>query len=258
MGETSLLNSRKGNEYLKEYHGELGDFVYDSRVFELEKQTGDSDILHKKKDYSGAISLPKVCISCYNMFYDINLEGCWFEDFDTSDVKDMSWMFANCKLPEGFLLGDKFDTSSVKDMSYMFEHCKLPEGFSLGDKFDTSKVESMLGMFVECYLLDGFTLGDKFDTSSVDDMRWMFEGCNMHVGFSLGDKFDTSNVWNMHEMFMECQLPEGFSLGDKFNTSSVKWMDWMFAGCSIQSIRLKREYTAIIDQIRDKSVIIFE
>lgn len=59
-------------------------------------------------------------------------------------------MFAGCKLPEGFSLGEHFDTSKVTNMRGMFESCKLPEDFSLGEKFDTSNVTYMSDMFGGC------------------------------------------------------------------------------------------------------------
>ncbi len=51
--------------------------------------------------------------------------------------KNTRFMFAGCKLPEGFYLGEHFNTSEVTDMSHMFEDCEIPTGFKLGPNFDT-------------------------------------------------------------------------------------------------------------------------
>lgn len=47
----------------------------------------------------------------------------------------------------GFSLGDHFNTSNVWNMSFMFAGCNMPEGFSLGDKFDTSGAKGMEYIF---------------------------------------------------------------------------------------------------------------
>ena len=79
----------------------------------------------------------------------------------------MCSMFMGCKLPKGFTLGNKFDTSNVKDMSWMFSSCVLPERFTLGDKFDTSNVGDMNHMFKRCRY-DNISFREYFKT---DDMK---------------------------------------------------------------------------------------
>ncbi len=99
---------------------ELGEFIYDTKMFRAEFNC-NRYVLHYLPNCKLEPVLPYGLKSC-------------------CDIEDMSNMFNNCKLPEGFTLGDKFDTSNVTDMSNMFNDCKLPEGFTLGDEFDTSKV----------------------------------------------------------------------------------------------------------------------
>lgn len=217
---------------IQHYEGELGVFDYDDEEFEVGENEFELECLF----YIGkgsSVNLPKGCINTRSMFsrcYGFLPEDFTLGDnFDTSNVEDMSFMFLECSLPEGFSLGDKFDTSNVKDMSFMFRTCYLPKNFSLGDKFNTSNVINMCGMFEYFRLPEGFSLGDKFDTSNVKDMSRVFHGIWFPKGFSLGNKFDTSNATDVSEMFCECVLPEGFSLGDKFDTSSVEDMRWMFS-----------------------------
>ena len=94
-----------GDNNLVHYEGILGVFDYDPEEFEVRKIW-----YHEYLHYHGngkSVDLP---------------EGC----------TDTSYMFSECKLPEGFSLGEHFDTSKVVDMYGMFKNCKLPEGFSLG------------------------------------------------------------------------------------------------------------------------------
>ena len=109
-------NNEKCDDGLVHYQGELGDFWYDPREFEIEHTKNDT-LHYKGNDLS--VSLPEGYI---------NTRG----------------VFDGCELPEGFTLGDKFDTSKVTSMEGVFSNCKLPEGFSLGEQFDISKLHEYL------------------------------------------------------------------------------------------------------------------
>ena len=100
------------------------------------------------------------------MFYEISLQGteadpiCGLENLYTSEVKDMSYMFACTNI--------------------------IPSGvevrtFDLGDWFDTSQVEDMSGMFASfgCWGLTELRLGSQFDVSKVTDAVCMFEKCGI-------------------------------------------------------------------------------
>ena len=125
--------------------------------------------------------------------------------FDTSNVTNMSHMFAIMTSVEEIKLGDKFDTSNVTSMGCMFEGCQSLRYLNLGEKFDTSNVTDMHQMFYSTgrTAMTSLDLGDKFDTSNVTDMSYMFEntGYTAMTNLDLGDKFDTSNVTNMRYMF---------------------------------------------------------
>lgn len=98
MEEMNMFDDNR----LIHYEGELGVFDYDPEEFEIIK-------LHEKEclHYCGngkSINLPEGCTNTRYMFYERSL-------------------------PEGFSLGNKFDTSNVRSMSSMFMQCKMPEGF---------------------------------------------------------------------------------------------------------------------------------
>lgn len=134
---------------LLHYQGELGDFWYDPREFEL-IEIFDKECLHYAGE-SALVHFPKGCISTRYMFYRSELpEGFKLVDFDTSEVVDMQGMFLDCKASVGFSLGENFDTGNVLDMRRMFENGKMAYDFNLGDKF--------------CITHD-------------TDYRWIFENC---------------------------------------------------------------------------------
>ena len=223
---------------VKHYKGEIGEFDYNDEMFSLERMVmsgsgNKQDYLHYNTDYKGQIELPKGLINCRYMFYDCSLPYGFSlgDNFDTSDITDMSHMFVDCCMPEGFTLGNAFDTGNVTNMDFMFSCCRLPDGFTLGNDFNTINVKDMNNMFGYCFFPDGFSLGDKFDTSHVENMVSMFYRCHLSEGFTLGENFDTNCVMDMAGMFQEFEIPDGFSLGNKFDTSAVKDMSEMFYGC---------------------------
>lgn len=177
--------SKKKQNNLIHYEGDLGCFDYSPEDYELLGYESITQILHYKGK-TVALSLPKGIIDTSYMFNECEFpEGFHFVDFDTSNVLSMEAMFEGCTLPHGFTLGDKFYTCAVTTMSSMFAFCNIPVGFSLGANFDTSNVTDMSGMFGCCTMCSGFTLGDKFDTSKVINMNSMFRFARYQLDFLL-------------------------------------------------------------------------
>ena len=103
-----------------------------------------------------------------------SIEG--FEYLNTSQVTDMSGMFAYCKSLTALDLSS-FNTAKVTDMSMMFAGCESLTALDLSN-FDTSKVIDMGEMFNGCKSLTALDIS-SFDTAKVTDMREMFAGCNL-------------------------------------------------------------------------------
>ena len=93
------------------------------------------------------------------------------------------------------------DTSEVTDMSIMFARCSILTSLDLS-KFDTSKVTNMRAMFSKCSSLTSLDVS-KFDTSQVTDMSVMFWNCKSLTSLDVS-KFDTSKVPDMNSMFCNC------------------------------------------------------
>ena len=245
---------------MQHYEGVIGTFDYDDNVWEIRELNEEhyqdlynfdydtSHILHLKRGYQGPISLPKGVVSCEGLFCESNLTNCWFEDFDTSEVTNMRFMFGLTIIPRGFILGDKFNTSKVETMRSMFQFTEMPEGFSLGNNFDTSNVEDMSQMFYEVnldwerqerggYLPKGFVLGSKFTTSKTNSFLDMFDSVDLKEVNLLKDAtFDFSNNDNYGHVFEGCFFPKGFSFGDNFNMCQMgKYYDGLvFYACNFE------------------------
>ena len=181
--------------------------------------------------------------------------------FDTSNVTDMSYMFALTALESLNL--SSFNTSNVTDMSFMFlgmcgiqfnesastfeEVYKISKSQLDLSNFNTQNVTNMFGMFADCAGLTSLNL-TGWNTAKVTDMGSMFRGCFSLSNLDLSS-FNTSSVVNMSNMFdmqstdlsfvgmiyQEYLAPLKDSLSSidlsSFNTSNVTDMSFMFNMC---------------------------
>ena len=149
-----------------------------------------------------------------------------FNNFDTTNVKNMSGMFAFCAGLTSLDL-TSFDTSKVTNMFAMFAFCSGVTSLDLS-LFDTSKVTNMGTMFCNCSSLTSLDVS-SFDTGNVTDMSIMFTGLKL-TSLDLST-FDTKNVTNMGWMFDDCKNLKSLDVST-FDTSNVTSMCVMFRCCS--------------------------
>ena len=174
-------------------------------------------------------------INSQDLFYDLyKVKKITFDNFSTKGTESMSYMFSasNDHVEEGMAFEaieglEKFDTSQVRDMSFMFYGCGNLTEINVSS-FNTSKVTSMLCMFDSCYSLPKIDLSN-FDTSQVTDMAGMFEFCYELKDLNLSN-FNTSKVTNMEYMFFCCYSLPSIDLSN-FDTSQVTTMEDMFGSC---------------------------
>ena len=149
------------------------------------------------------------------------------EHLNTSEVKDMSWMFYGCSGLTSLDLSH-FNTQNVTNMSEMFDGCSGLTSLDLSH-FNTQNVTNMVEMFDGCSGLTSLDLS-HFNTQNVTYMGGMFRGCSGLTSLDLSH-FNTQNVTDMSWMFSGCcGLPSLDLL--HFNTQNVTKMWAMFSGCS--------------------------
>lgn len=170
--------------------------------------------------------------------------------FDTSNVRDMGYMFENCRLLTTLPALDTsnvrnmshmlylcpslsslpmLDTSNVTDMSYMLDQSDYTGNNALTTMplWDMSSVTTTEYMFHNCTALATVPL---LDLSSVVNMRSMFNLCS---GLPSVPTFDTSSATNMNSMFNQCSSLTAIPL---FDTADVTDVNAMFSGCvNVQS-----------------------
>ncbi|MBQ7481976.1 MAG: BspA family leucine-rich repeat surface protein, partial [Lachnospiraceae bacterium] len=159
-----------------------------------------------------------------------------------SNIKNMSYMFLGKKGREGFdattydsLDFAALDTSNVTDMSFMFADVTMTNRANIGvTTLDTSKVTNFKGMFRSYHVPSGLyqpaTALDlsHFNTESAEDMSEMFEGSTISSLDLSG--FDFSKVTDMSRMCTFTEYLESITFPSDMDSSKVTDMSFMFAG----------------------------
>ena len=134
-----------------------------------------------------------------------NLSNLEMEVLDTSQVTDMSLMF--CNIDNWKSVYWELDTHNVTDMSYMFAECDSLEKVSVYG-WDMSKVTDTTAMFYNCPKLDKVSGLDSLDLSQVTQDADMFTGCG-----SLSSK-NYEDVWDGYSEIEKNMIRENFE--DRF------------------------------------------
>ena len=177
-------------------------------------------------DTSFADARPTTCFQWFaacNNLTEIQSIG----NLNTSEVTNMSWMFAGCSGLTSLDLPN-FNTDKVQDMNHMFSHCSGLTSLDLSN-FNTDNVTNMSYMFSGCSDLTSLDLSN-FKTDNVADMSAMFYDCSGLTSLNLSS-FNTENVTNMTSMFNDCSRLTSLDLSN-FNTAKVTDMSDMFNNCS--------------------------
>ena len=148
-----------------------------------------------------------------------------FRDFRPTTTARWFYYCFEIKQIEGL---EFLNTSEVKDMSGMFAGCYCLTSLDLSH-FNTQNVTNMGEMFSRCTSLTSLDL-KNFNTQNVTDMSSMFAYCNELTSLDLKN-FNTQNVTDMGAMFYECAALTSLDLKN-FNTRKVAYMYEMFSGCA--------------------------
>ena len=169
----------------------------------------------------------------YYCFEIKQIEG--LEFLNTSEVKDMSGMFAGCYCLTSLDLSH-FNTQNVTNMGKVFFGCSGLTSLDLSH-FNTQNVTNMGEMFSRCTSLTSLDL-KNFNTQNVTEMGAMFSDCTSLTSLDLKN-FNTKNVTDMGGMFLNCAALTSLDLKN-FNTKNVTNMGRMFSGCTeLTSLDLK-------------------
>ena len=165
-----------------------------------------------------------------NMFAGCsNLKSIDLSHFTTSKVKKMYATFWRCGVTN--LDVSTFDTSNVTDMGFMFCLCGNLEDIDLSN-FNTSKVTNMENMLSSCGFKNLYLR--NFDTRNVQSMSYMFSNCYYLESIDVSS-FNTSNVWKFYAMFYNCMSLKSLDVSNFDITSATNWdfyVDELFSKCN--------------------------
>ena len=183
--------SREGTIYVLNVDDNLPDWVDDDTNTKVTKVVFDPSFANARPT------------TTYYWFIDMRslqtIEGLRY--LNTSEVTNMSYMFAACKLTSLDL--SHFSTANVIDMSCMFGYCEQLESLDLS----------------------------SFNTSNVTDMTLMFSGCSSLTSLDLSS-FNTANVTRMNELFCECENLRTIYVSNGWSTDAVTISYGMFSNCT--------------------------
>lgn len=150
---------------------------------------GGISLMKRQSPYSIVTTPEIISLSVgWNEFQDLKY-GFWFDSLSNID-----------KFIEKIDLSE-YDTSNIVDMSYMFAHCSSLKELNVSN-FDTRRVVDMYGAFEFCHSLVKLDLSN-FNTSNVNNMAYMFYGCLSLQELDLSN-FSVKNVIYNLNMFRQC------------------------------------------------------
>ena len=161
--------------------------------------------------------------------YDANLTSLYLPSFNTSQVRNFSYMFAGCSNLTSITGISNWKNSKATDMSYMFAYDGALKTLDLSN-FTTPVAQDMSYMFVYDSNLTSLDLS-KFDTSMVDTFLYMFAGCTKLTSITGISNWKNNKATDMSYMFSSDANLTSLDLS-KFDTSQVDNFSHMFSGCS--------------------------
>ena len=166
----------------------------------------------------GGVLAPKDCPGLFCGY--VNAKSITFGTaFDTSEVTDMTGMFAGCEKLAELDIPD-WDTHNVSTFACMFSGTGLNE-LNIS-QWDTSNVFNMMSMFADCTNLKKLEISE-WDTSNVVSMITMFYGCSNLNTLDVS-RWNTGKVQDMSGMFWNCTSLQNLDLSS-FDFSNVENYD---------------------------------
>lgn len=168
-------------------------------------------------------------------------------DFGLGEAVSCMGMFKGCsKLIDPPV--QNWDTSNVTNMSFMFDKCYAITSNLQIQNWDTSKVTTMQAMFQAddggAHYATGMTTLhiENWNTSNVTDVGWMFYGQKGLTSLDLS-KWDTSKIQVFHHLFAHCTnlVPIGI---ENWDTSSATTFNAIFHNTAATSYDISKWNTS--------------
>lgn len=218
-----------GDETKEENNGKLAHIghryptrdTYIVRIFDSEDKIVLPNEIKKLYSIGNLTDLSELCFENRNKFHRK-----FAKTIDTSEVINMSYMFANCT-NININVGKNWDVSKVVNMGSMFSGCRKLNK-NIGFRWNVDSLTNVSSMFQGCRNLN-YNVGQHWKTSRIKNMNLMFSGC-VRLNQNIGHFWDISSVIIMDGMFAECKNLDQ-NIGQYWNTISLTSARGMFYGC---------------------------
>lgn len=181
-----------------EYKDEIKHMHIDATcIVNYGKIYSDKDYVVHEIDFSYAEEIGKI-LPMYK-----NLKTITFgEQFDSSYITDMSYMFYKCENVT-YIQANKLDMSNATNVKSMFEDCYSLEELDFSSVQTTKEVYSIEGMFKNCASLKKLDISSFDFMITGDDISEVFYNCSELEELDLS-VIDTSNVSFFENVFYKC------------------------------------------------------
>ena len=161
-------------------------------------------INEKILDLSDRIKLSDV-LDINNINFPYQLEVILIER-KNKPMKDLSFMFYGISSLNSESNFDDFDTTNITNMSNMFYYCSSLKKIPFISKFKTENVNNMEKMFYKCSSLVELPNDiSRWSTKKVTNLNSMFEGCKSLTSLPDISNWDVSEFKYMNCMFKDCK-----------------------------------------------------
>jgi len=169
-------------------------------------------------------------------------------DIDTSNVKDMSYLFVDAKSSIVHIDGlDQWDVSHVTNMINMFANMEKLDSVDMST-WDTSNVDSMQSMFMNCKSLKSIDLS-MLDFSNLVVTHSMFKFCTSLEEVEIGTA-DMPKLLTSTEMFFGCKMLKSIDL-DHLSMPSLTIANAMFKNSGLESIDIDNKTTSKLQKMNE-------
>ena len=235
--EIYFLDNTKGiYDGIEHYHDNLKELnEYNTELYINNKKVEYKKCCKSEKEgiYEIILTFNISIKDCSFMFYNCcNIENIEFISFDTTNVKDMRYMFSGCSSFKYILGISNWNTTNVNNMSYMFYNCSSLKSLPDISNWSIKNVNSMSGMFAGCLSLKSIPDISKWNTTNVFDISGMFAYCSSLQSLPDISNWNTSNFNDINSMFVGCSSLKFIPDISNWKIINVKNMSYMFCNCS--------------------------
>ena len=153
-------------------------------------------------------------------------------NWDISNVTDISYLFSNCTFIKTLPDISNWDTSNITNISNLFYHCINLTSIPDISNWNLDKVINMSYMFYDCKSITSLPDISKWNTKNASDMRGIFCNCSLLKTLPDISTWSTDNVTNMSGLFQHCSNLENLPDISKWGVGNVTNMGGMFDHCT--------------------------